>query len=613
MTCSRRWLVGARVRLVTRVDDGPLQRRLEDRPRPRRSRSAASDSEPRLSPRRWSGRSPTRPAPAITCRLTKNGIRPANDLGERRGPRHQVVLVGAVRRALVVGGAFVQVHRYSKVPVSGRCAPDGGLKHDGLACLVPLERRRMPVTSGLEYSGCVWSTYSRAPLVSTMLASGRVLVLANSPPAAAGMSVSWLGLPRPGPARRRARRAAGPRPRSPTGPARPGCPGAPRSVHDLPGHQHGVGGGPPGRGDAVLGLDPHHPARRHARRLRGGPAAPGRAGRGGRGQAARGRRGRPRGRRGRRGRPGAAPGGRGAAGARGGGGRGCRAGAAAGPGEIAVMRTPEAPRPRITAISTTPGRPVPTARPAGPTTRPKRGVPARHAGSARTGQAGQDRSARRGRRACTGCPGSTSVPAPSSPPSHAAAHRTATARGRARPGGGPPRGAPPPSPTAGSPAPRPRRRGRRRRRRTCTRPVRRARRRTRCGGPGRPSGPAGRRPRAGRRGPRETSHHPTTRSSAGAATPVRWSRTHHPRTGTRSTSWRAHRSSTIARATSCSPASTASRSRVTRPYASSGGPPAPHRSPTRARLPAARPGVAGVWRLPEGRRVRRGRSGPRRR
>ncbi len=62
----------------------------------------------------------------------------ANDHVERRRPRHQVVLVRAVGRALVVGVVLVQVDR--GVHPRHRGHPSGRLGHDAFAGLVPADR-----------------------------------------------------------------------------------------------------------------------------------------------------------------------------------------------------------------------------------------------------------------------------------------------------------------------------------------------------------------------------------------------------------------------------------------------------------------------------------------
>src|SRR6202012_3195371 len=58
----------------------------------------------------------------------------AHDVGERGGPPHQVVLVGAVRGALVVGVVLVELDRRGAGDGRG---PFGRFGHDPLPRLVP--------------------------------------------------------------------------------------------------------------------------------------------------------------------------------------------------------------------------------------------------------------------------------------------------------------------------------------------------------------------------------------------------------------------------------------------------------------------------------------------
>src|SRR5579875_3331492 len=95
------------------------------------------------------------------------------------------------------------------------------------------------VHSGAEYSGCAWSTYSRAPLVRMTFASPR------------SSSVSWVES-----AASRART----NPRAP----RPGGRRGLVCVDDLRRGDHGVGARLTRYGDAVLGLGTHNPQHAHS-------------------------------------------------------------------------------------------------------------------------------------------------------------------------------------------------------------------------------------------------------------------------------------------------------------------------------------------------------------
>jgi hypothetical protein len=88
--------VGCRVRLVPGVDDRPLQRGLQADLVSKKSERCAS-----WKPlRRLSTPMPTRPAPHMICRTTKNGVRCLTMSRNGVRPRHQVVLVRAVGRPL---------------------------------------------------------------------------------------------------------------------------------------------------------------------------------------------------------------------------------------------------------------------------------------------------------------------------------------------------------------------------------------------------------------------------------------------------------------------------------------------------------------------------------
>ena len=93
-----------------------------------------------------------------------------DDVAERRGARHQVVLVAAVRRALVVGVVLVQVHGRRAGTAWARRAASAMTRSPALSHRTTSSGQ---VTSGVEYSGWAWSTYSRAPLVRITLARPR--------------------------------------------------------------------------------------------------------------------------------------------------------------------------------------------------------------------------------------------------------------------------------------------------------------------------------------------------------------------------------------------------------------------------------------------------------
>ena len=96
------------VRLVAGVDDRPLERRLEA-DLDLEEVGALADLEARRSRPSWP--MPTRPAPADDLAADEERRQVPDDVGERRRAPHQVVLVGAVRRALVVGVVLVEHDR----------------------------------------------------------------------------------------------------------------------------------------------------------------------------------------------------------------------------------------------------------------------------------------------------------------------------------------------------------------------------------------------------------------------------------------------------------------------------------------------------------------------
>ena len=82
---------------------------------------------------------PTRPAPQTDLPGDEERRQVLDDVRERRGPAHEVVLVGAVGGALIVGVVLVQLDRV-------RAGHGGGLgrrlRHDPLARLVPDHHRQ---------------------------------------------------------------------------------------------------------------------------------------------------------------------------------------------------------------------------------------------------------------------------------------------------------------------------------------------------------------------------------------------------------------------------------------------------------------------------------------
>ncbi len=120
------------VRLVARVDDRPLQRGLQP-DLDLEVVGALADLEPVLAPvladpdaagaaDHLSGHEERREVP--------------HDLAERRAAPHQVVLVRAVGRALVVGVVLVEVHGRAAGQLRG---PAGGVEHHLLTRLVPAD------------------------------------------------------------------------------------------------------------------------------------------------------------------------------------------------------------------------------------------------------------------------------------------------------------------------------------------------------------------------------------------------------------------------------------------------------------------------------------------
>ena len=190
----------------------------------------------------------------------------AHDVGERRRAAHQVVLVRAVRRALVVGVVLVEVDR--RRPGVVRRQPRR-LEHHLLARLVPAHdvARGGDLGRGVLRVGVV----DVEPGAVGQDDVGQAEVLVGR--AGSGRRAAGSG-------RSRGRRAAATPPRSPSGPGAPDRSALGVGVDDLASRHHRVGVGLAGHGDAVLGLGAHHPAHgheaeptRHRRRTTG--SAPG--------------------------------------------------------------------------------------------------------------------------------------------------------------------------------------------------------------------------------------------------------------------------------------------------------------------------------------------------
>ncbi len=173
----------------------------------------------------------------------------ADDVGERRRPLHQVVLVGAVGGALVVGVVLVQVDR---LPVRQFQGAGRRGRHDPLAGLVPehgvarvgdLGRAVLGVGVVHVEPGAVGEDdVGEADVLVGQLAGVRDVAREVEAPGVA----QWILLLEV--------------------PAGPPCPVHRRRVRvdDLGRGEHGVGVRVPGYGDPVLGLDPHHAPYGHA-------------------------------------------------------------------------------------------------------------------------------------------------------------------------------------------------------------------------------------------------------------------------------------------------------------------------------------------------------------
>src|ERR1039457_502593 len=99
MTCRRRYFSGSGVRFVPGVDDGPLERRLQAH-LDLEEVGPLADLEA-LVPAVRTPAHPARPADHLPGHEEWRQV--PDDVGERGGPVHQVVLVAAVRSALIVG------------------------------------------------------------------------------------------------------------------------------------------------------------------------------------------------------------------------------------------------------------------------------------------------------------------------------------------------------------------------------------------------------------------------------------------------------------------------------------------------------------------------------
>ena len=243
-------LLGVRVRLVPGVDDRPLQRGLEA-DLDLEEVGALADLEAVLAPV-LPDADPAGPADHLAGDEERRQV--PDDVGERRLAAHQVVLVGAVRRALVVGVVLVeqQLRRPRHLP-----GPDRGVEHDQLAGLVPDHRvqRRGHLGGGVlrvrvvdVEAGAVGEDHVGQPEVLV----GQLRRVGDLPGQveAAGVAQRVLLLEVP----------AGP-------PGPHGGRGV--GVDDLRRGQHRVGQRLPDHGDAVLDLGTHHPPHAHATRVRG--------------------------------------------------------------------------------------------------------------------------------------------------------------------------------------------------------------------------------------------------------------------------------------------------------------------------------------------------------
>src|ERR1700691_1367463 len=195
------------------------------------------------------GPRPTPPAPADHLPGHEERGEVPHDVGKRRRAAHQVVLVAAVRCALIVGVVLVQLNRGTAGHLPG---PGRGLRHDPLARFIPddgvervraLGRRVLGVGMVYVQPGAVGEDHvgEAQVLVGQLRRVGRVPGQVEPPGVA--QRVLFLKIP-PGPPRTR-------RPRGLVG------------VDDLRGGHHRVRARLTGYGDPVLGLRTYDPTHAH--------------------------------------------------------------------------------------------------------------------------------------------------------------------------------------------------------------------------------------------------------------------------------------------------------------------------------------------------------------
>ena len=255
-------LVGAGVRFVAGVDDRALEGGLQpdlDLEEVGALRHLEAGDVARLP-------EPDPAGPGDDLAAHEERDQPADDLRERRRPVHQVVLVRPVRGALVVGGVLVEVDR--RLPGHLGEAADGR-QHHQLAGLVPPHgvQRARHLRAGVlgvrvvdVETGAVGEHDVRQRRVVELvreLSAGGVGELAR-------VRLLPPELPAPRVAQRLLVLVV------PAGAARPRPQWRRVRVDHLARQQHRVRGGIARGRDAVLGLDPHHPAHGHAASLRNG-------------------------------------------------------------------------------------------------------------------------------------------------------------------------------------------------------------------------------------------------------------------------------------------------------------------------------------------------------
>ncbi len=236
--------VGDGVRLVAGVDQRPLQRGLE----------ADLDLEEVAAlgdlvaggARVDADADPARPADHLAHDEERRQV--PHDARERRGARHQVVLVGAVGGALAVGVVLVEVD-------AGRHGGQAGhrLAHDQLTGAVPGDRGARGGDLGRAVLGMGVVDVEAGAVGEHDVGQGGVLDVGEL--ARVGGAAAHVE-----PARVAQRRLVGVVPAGPRGAdaARGGV-----GRDDVAGRHHRVRRRVAGHDDAVLGLDPHHAAHGH--------------------------------------------------------------------------------------------------------------------------------------------------------------------------------------------------------------------------------------------------------------------------------------------------------------------------------------------------------------